>query len=322
MAIYAFECDDQEREYLRSELADQELFCSPTALTTVSQADEIAADAEIILPFDHSSFTAEMLDHLPNLKLIATRTTGYDHIDIAAAHAKGIVVCNVPAYGENTVAEYAFGLLLTLSRKLVQAIEETRAGKFSDVGLQGFDLKGRTIGVIGTGRIGQHTLRMAKGFEMNLLGFDLYPNQKAVDDLGLKYCSLEELLAESDVISLHAPGTPENHHLLNRERLALCKKGVVVINTARGDLIDADALLEALESGQVAAAGLDVLENERALGRGEIPETIQRLLAMPNVVITPHSAFDTREAIFRILTTSVANVRAFQGGEAQNAIKG
>jgi len=283
------------------------------------------ADAEIISTFIYSRLDREVLAHLPRLKLIATRSTGFDHIDMAWCAEHGIKVANVPTYGESTVAEHVFALLLTISHRLREAMERARSGRFSPQGLEGFDLQGKTIGVIGTGNIGRHVIRIARGFGMDVVAFDIRPDEALTADAGVRYASMDDLLSASDVITLHVPALPQTEHLLDARAFARMKQSVVVINTARGSVIDSRALIEALRSGKVAAAGLDVLSDEPLIReeaelissiyenlhdiRGLVADHI--LLTMPNVVVTPHSAFNTREAIRRITATTVANIIAF-----------
>lgn len=200
---------------------------------------------------------------LPNLKFIATRSTGFDHIDLKYCEEKSILVSNVPTYGENTVAEFTFALLLSLSRKLYPAIKRVREeALFSVEGLQGFDLKGKIMGVVGTGHIGAYVVKIARGFGMEVAAYDPYPNQKLAAEYGFKYLSLEDLLKISDVITLHVPYMPATHHLLNKENLTLCKKGAVLVNTARGGLVETQGLVSALRQGILAGAAIDVLEEE------------------------------------------------------------
>jgi D-lactate dehydrogenase len=277
--------------------------------------------------------TREVLDQLPRLRAVATRSTGYDHIDLAACRERGVVVSNVPTYGENTVAEHTFGLILALSRRIHQAYVRTVQGNFSLEGLRGFDLKGRTLGVVGTGHIGLHVIRIGRGFGMEVLACDVRQQPLLAEVLGFAYLSLEELLARSDIVSLHVPYLPSTHHLLSRERMAGMKRGSLLINTARGGLVDTDVLLWALDAGIIAGAGLDVLEGEELLaeeqlllGQNVATEKLQAairghlLLRRENVVFTPHIAFDSEEAIRRILDTTVENVRAALGGTPINVV--
>lgn len=222
-------------------------------------------DAQVISVFIYSDLDAPLLSQLPSLRMIATRSTGYDHIDTAFCRERSIVVSNVPSYGANTVAEHTFALLLSLSRNIYQARERTLRNDFSFHGLQGFDLMGKVLGVIGTGQIVRHVIRIARGFQMQVLAYDSHQDAAASERLGFEYVSLDELLARSDVISLHCPLTDETQHLIGKQAFKKMKKGVYLINTACGGLIGTDALLWALDEGIVAGAGLDVLEEEEAV---------------------------------------------------------
>ncbi len=291
-------------------------------------------DPEILLTFINSPIDAKALQHFPSLKHIATLSTGYDHIDLAACRERGIVVSNVPSYGENTVAEQAFALLLALTRKIVPSVERTRAGSFHLDELRGTDLAGKTFGVIGSGRIGQHVMKIAKGFGMRVLAFDIHPRPELAAQLDFTYLELDELLRQSQVVSLHAPATPETHHLIDERRLRLMPPEAYLINTARGTLIDTQALLQVLNDGHLAGVGLDVLEEECSIReeRELLSPVFQAkcdlktlladhvLLGHPRVLITPHNAFNTVEALQRILETTIKNVQAFQAGQPQNVV--
>lgn len=292
------------------------------------------ADAEIVSTFIYSRLGRDVLARLPRLRLVATRSTGTDHVDLEYCAERGIRVANVPTYGANTVAEHVFALLLTISHRLVEAIDRTRRGDFSSKGLRGFDLAGKTMGVVGTGNIGRCTARIAVGFGMDVLGYDVAPDPEAARRIGFRYSEFETLLRASDVVSLHVPATPATRHLIGAAQFAAMKDGAVLINTARGPVVDVRALLEALASGRVAAAGLDVLPEEpvireeaeliRAAFRKEHDlETLLAdhiLLRLRNVVITPHSAFNTREAVQRILDVTRENVAAFVSGAPINLV--
>jgi len=275
------------------------------------------SDSEIISVFVNSIVDKKVLSYLPRLRFVATNSTGFDHIDLAECKRKKIKVSNVPFYGENTVAEHTFALILALSRKMVRAVNRTKRGSLARVGLRGFDLKGKTLGVIGTGHIGQHVIRMAHGFEMKMLTFDIKKDHTLEDHYPLKYVSMEKLLCESDIVSLHAPYNQATHHLINKNNLKLFKKSALLINTARGGLIDSKALLSALQRGQIAGAGLDVLEEEGAISedslaakdidRKELQAILagHRLMSLDNVIVTPHNAFNSEEAVNRIICTAI-----------------
>lgn len=271
---------------------------------------------------------------LTYLKLVATRSTGFDHIDLDYCKDKGITVCNVPVYGDNTVAEHVFGLLLAISHNLIAAVDRTRRGDFSQTGLQGFDLLGKTLGVIGTGSIGRCVIEIARGFRMKVVAFDVKQDREMESSLGFRYLTMDELLATSDIITLHVPSNEKTRNLISGDAFAKMKDGVVLINTARGDIVDVKALVKAIADGKVAAAGLDVLPEESVIREeAELLHSVYRkrcvldtllanhiLLRMRNVIITPHSAFNTREAVGRILNTTVENIIAFVKGEPKNVV--
>jgi len=276
-------------------------------------------DVDVICVFTSSLVTKNIIDLLPNLKAVITRSTGFDHIDVAYANSKNIKVSNVPAYGSETVAEFAFALILTLSRKMREASSSLKENGDYTVpqNVQGFDLSGKTLGVVGTGKIGKNVIHIAHGFGMNVVAYDLYPDLAFAKENNFPYKTLPEVLAQSDIITLHAPYTKENHHLINKENISLFKKGAYLINTARGELIETEALTLGLEDGTIAGAGIDVLEGERAIKKGDkIP-----MLDRPNVVMTPHVAFDTIEAEMRIVHTTVDNIKGFVSDIPINLVK-
>jgi D-lactate dehydrogenase len=291
---------------------------------------------EVLSVFIKSKMDRDMLQALPKLKMIATRSTGYDHIDIEAARKKGIVVANVPTYGENTVAEHTFALILSLSRRLRKAYLKTLASDFSLDGLIGFDLKGRTLGVVGTGHIGLHVIRIGVAFGMKVLAYDAKEQDFLAEVLNFEYVPFKDLLKRSDIITLHVPYLPATRHMINDEAIRLVKKGAILINTARGGLVETDALIRALDQGILSGVGLDVLEEEelileekRLLGSADSREEWARLsttlknhvlLHRENVIYTPHMAFYSREAVERILETTAANVQAYLDGSTLYSI--
>jgi len=324
--ITFFETSGWQKIYLKQRLSQHKLnfFSDPISLKALNKIK----DTTILAVFVGSSVTAEVINALPNLKFIVTLSTGYDHIDLTACKQRKIQVANVPYYGEHTVAEHAFALLLSISRKIHQSYERTNRGNFSFEGLQGFDLKGKTMGVIGTGHIGEHVIRMAKGFELKVLAFDVHPNKRLARKMGFQYVSLETLLRQSDIITLHVPYLKATHHMLNAAKFKLIKKGAVLINTARGGLIDTSAMVKALQSGKLKAVGLDVLEDEKDikeemefLSPKFTPQnmrlTIENhyLMHSEDAVITPHNAFNTKEAIERILDTTIGNIDLYCRGK-------
>lgn len=269
--------------------------------------------AEVLSIFINSKVDASVMQRFPNLKLVATRSTGFDHIDLDYCRANNINVCNVPRYGEQTVAEYAFALMLTISRRVAQGVSRLQNDKaFNQESLRGFDLENKTLGVIGTGKIGQHAIKIAKGFGMNVIAFDVYPNQAFADQMDFPYKTLDEVLEQSDVLTLHAPYNKSTHHMINTENISKIKKGAVLVNTARGGLVEPKALLSALDSGILASAGIDVWEDEHTLFQDEVA---QKLINHPKMVPTPHNAFNTIEALHRILDTTADNIQKNSQGE-------
>ncbi|HEX6000446.1 MAG TPA: hydroxyacid dehydrogenase, partial [Hyphomicrobiaceae bacterium] len=285
-------------------------------------------------PFVNSRLDAGVLARLPRLKLIATRSTGYDHIDLDYCRAHGIAVCNVPDYGDSTVAEHVFALLLAISRHLIEAVQRTRRGVFGQAGLRGFDLKGRRLGVIGTGRIGRCVIAIAKGLGMEVVAFDTAPDDAAARRLGFRYAGFGDVLAEADILTLHVPSSPATVHLISDREFAVMKPGAILINTARGNIVDTAALVRALTSGKISAAGLDVLPQEPLLrdeaeifrgGQYSLAElhtllASNVLLRFPNVLVTPHNAYNTDDAVHRIIETTLANIEAFARGKPQNIV--
>jgi D-lactate dehydrogenase len=335
MKAVFFEVRDWEKEYLQKAFLDATFFSEKLLALSGVEGSGQMSDAEVISVFVDSNIDTHALEKLPNLKMITVRATGYDNVDIAACKARGIVVCNVPFYGENTVAEHAFGLLLDLSRKIHQSVASVKHDGFSVAGLTGFDLKGRTIGIVGLGHIGQHVARIANGFEMKVIAFDPHEDKKLAKKLGVEYASLEEVLKNSDIITLHVPHNEHTHHLINSQNISLIKKGAYLINTARGGIVETNALIKALDDGTLAGAGLDVLEEEAALKEeahllskdstrhGDFKVLLQDhvLMERENVIITPHNAFNSKEALERIMETTVENIHGFIDGKIVNIAK-
>lgn len=294
-----------------------------------------ATDAELISIFVASKLGADVMEHFPNLKFIAARSTGFDHIDLDEAAKRGIQVANVPAYGANTVAQHAFALLLSLSKHICASYQALRDGGVFDQRLhRGFDLKGRTLGVIGTGNIGRKAVRMGQGFEMEVIAHDAFPDMAFAEEVGIAYLSLSELLVASDVVTVHVPYIPQTHHLINSDNIAKLKEGAVLINTSRGPVVETEALISALKSGRLHGAGLDVFEEEDVL-KDELafltdptPENTDFRAALanhvlidhPNVLATPHTGANTQEALERIIATTVLNIEAYLNGAPKNIV--
>ena len=334
MKIVIFEAEPHEVAAFEGLKERHEVRFVPEPLDAENAAD--FADAEIVSTFIYSTLDRAALERLPSLKLLATRSTGFEHIDTTHCGERGIAVSNVPTYGENTVAEHVFALLLMISHRMLEAVNRAAQGHFSPKSLQGFDLAGKTLGVVGAGGIGRHVIRVARGFGMEVLACDVNPNEALADELGFRYAPFDDVLAAADVVTLHVPATSETRGLLSDQAFARMKNGVVLINTARGSLIDVRALIQALKSGKVAAAGLDVLPDEPMIreeaelicsifcNRHDLRDLVADhvLLRMPNVIVTPHSAFNTREAVRRIVDTTVENIVAFANDRPQNIVVG
>ncbi len=316
MKIVFFEVAKKEEQFFKDNLPNDEVICLEEKLN--EQNINMAKEADIVSLFVESEMSKNVIDGVPNLKFIATRTTGYDAIDFKYARTKNIGVANVPVYGSSTVAEFTFALLLNLSRKICEAKNQVSINNDfkKEEFLQGFDLEGKILGVIGAGKIGKNVIRIAKAFNMKVLAYDLYPDVNFAKENDFEYVNFLEVLAKSDIITLHTPYTKENYHLINKENIFLMKKGVYIINTARGELIDTKALISGIKKGIIAGAGLDVLEGERQFKKGvAIP-----ILNMQNVIVTPHIAFYSKEAKLRIINTTIENIKAFISGNPINLV--
>ena len=319
MKITFFEIKDWEKEYITKRLKGHKLVFFKE---TIGENDLAAVkDSEIISVFIYSKVDKSVLEKMKNLKAVVTRSTGYDHIDLKECKKRKVKVYNVPNYGQNTVAEHTFALILSLSRRINRAYDRTTRGNFSFDDLEGFDIKDKTIGIIGMGSIGRHVARIANGFEMKVLAYDPYPNKILEKDLNFRYSNLNKLLKNSDIVSLHCPYDKKSHHLINPKNIGLMKNGALLINTARGGLVDTTALVKALSSGKLGGAGLDVLEEEGLIKEeaqllsSKFPkERLENLLedhlllTFENVIITPHMAFYSEEALRRILDITIRNI--------------
>jgi len=283
----------------------------------------LAKGCEAVCVFVNDSVDAEVLALLAaqGTRLVATRSTGYNHIDTEAAERLGIALVRVTDYSPHSVAEFAVGLLLAVNRKIARASVRTREGNFELDGLMGFDLHGKTVGVIGTGKIGTIFARIMAGFGCTLVGHDRYP-APAFEALGGTYMDVDQLLACSDVVSLHCPLFEETHHIVGADALARLKRGCILVNTSRGGLVDTEAAIVALKSGQLGGLAIDVYEQEASLFFQDLSSTvilddvIQRLVSFPNVIVTGHQAFFTLEAIGQIMRTTIESIGAFERGEA------
>ena len=329
-----FEVEDWEISYIKKNLKglSVQFFKEILSQNNVSKVKNI----EILGIFIYSKIDKTILDQMPKLRMIATLSTGFDHIDMDECKRRNILVANVPFYGENTVAEHAFALILSISRKIVDSVEQTRKSNFGVNGLRGFDLKDKTLGLVGTGHIAAHVARIANGFEMNILGYDVNKNESLISQYGMKYVDINNLLKNSDIVSLHLPLNENTKHIINKKNIALMKSNAIIINTARGGLIETEALVKALNNKKIAGAGLDVLEEEliikeekqllsKEFQNNYNPQIVLQdhvLLTMPNVIITPHNAFNSEEALQRILDTTIENINAYRKNmKSQNSKK-
>lgn len=324
MNVVVYSTQPYDQKYL--ELANQgkhELKFTPSALNEHTTA--LAQGVPAICCSAGDTLDAEVLQKLANggTKLVALHSTGFNNVDLETAGKLGITVMRVARYSPYSVAEFAVGLILSLNRKIHRAYNRVREDNFLIDGLMGFDLHGKTVGVVGTGKIGLVMAGIMKGFGCELLGYDVFQNQACID-LGLRYVELNDLLAQSDIISLHAPLTPETHHMINADTISYMKRGAMLINTSRGGLVDTKALIEAVKEGQVGAVGMDVYEEEGNLYNHDLSgqvigdDVFARLLTFPNVIVTCHQAFFTQDALTTISKTTIQNINDFAAGRSND----
>ncbi|MFB6100719.1 MAG: NAD(P)-dependent oxidoreductase [Candidatus Nanohalobium sp.] len=313
-----FDTENWERDYLEEKEHDFQIEFFEESLTPET-AEKVDDSFDAVALFVQSQVTAQVLEEI-DVEVVACRSTGYDHVNLEKASEQSIKVANVPEYGATTVAEHTFGLILTISRRINEAIDKVEDGSFDHRGLKGFDLQGKTLGVIGTGSIGQEVIRIADGFNMNIVASDPYPDKELESRSPFMYVSKDDLLEISDIVTLHAPLTDGTHHMISEDEFQKMDD-TVIINTSRGALIDTEALIEALENGNVSRAGLDVLEDEciveediEMLGNLEDkcdPKKIledHMLMERDDVIVTPHNAFNSREALQRIEDQTIENL--------------
>jgi D-lactate dehydrogenase len=334
MKFVFFEIEDWQKSPILEAFPEHniEFFDYPLSPDTVCNHQ----DADMVSTFIHSKVTQAVLDEFKNLKLISARSTGYDHIDYEYAKDKQIYVANVPYYGENTVAENTFALILALSRKIFQTYERTEKLNFKiDESIQGFDLKDKTIGIYGLGHIGEYVAKIAHGFSMKIIAYKRTPDPKLTEKYGVEFVDgIDDILTRSDVITFHCPLVPQTKHLVNMENYHKIKKDAIIVNTSRGGLVETQAILRGLEEGYLSGAGLDVFEEELALvdpialldpvfrDKHNIEDVIENhlLVARDDVILTPHNAFNSKEAVRRILNTTIENIRKFFAGDSQNIV--
>ena len=330
--IIFYDVKDYERMFFEKELADEYyLQFKEKSLFSETKLSAIEQNAEIISVFTASRLTKETILKFKNLKLILTRSVGYSHIDTDFCANKGIIVMNAPNYGDYTVAEFAFGILLNLVRRICYGVNELKQGDIYPETF-GTELYGKTIGVVGTGAIGEKMVKIAKGFSMNVICYDIKENIDLKNRYYVKYTDLDTLCKLSDIISLHAPLNTSTYHIIDKTHIDIMKDSAIIINTARGELIDTEALYSALIDNKIKGAALDVLEYEDVISNKRPAENLNlknlrislinnKLLNLPNVVVTPHIAYDTREAIDRILCITIDNLfRFIEGKELKNNV--
>ena len=328
--IVFFEVQDWEIEILKSAFPGSKLVHEK-----LSEENSVNySDSEIISCFVYSDLSKSILENFPKLRHIATRSTGFDHIATDYCNERKITVSNVPEYGSNTVAEHTFALILSLTRKIYQSVSQAKRLNFNHKEIRGVDLHGKTLGIIGMGKIGVNVLRIAHGFGMNLIVNTRSRNDELREKYDFKYVDLDELLRSSDVISLHLPLFPETKHIINMDNLSLIKNGCYLINTARGGLVDTRTLIEGLNNNTFAGVALDVLEEEKELTEEAaiLTQHFQKdanmetlvmdhyLINHPKVLITPHNAFNSIEALARIENTTIENIKAFLEGKDINLV--
>jgi D-lactate dehydrogenase len=319
MKIAFFNTKTYEQEYFDRFNKNHVINYLPVPLN--ERTASLAINNEAVCCFVNDRINAETIQQLKamGIRLIALRCAGFNNVDLKAAAAAGMTTVRVPAYSPYAVAEHAVALILTLNRKTHKAYNRVREGNFSLERLMGFDLNDKTIGVIGTGRIGAIFARIMKGFGCHIIAYDVFKNSALIEQ-GIIYKNLEDVLAEADIVSLHCPLTPETKHIINRKSISLMKKGAMLINTSRGGLIETNAVVASLKAHHLGYLGIDVYEQEENVFFSDLSETIiqddvlMRLMSFPNVLITSHQGFFTEEALTQIAQTTLDNITAFEKG--------
>ena len=321
--------EEKLKEYVKEEGIEAEVVFDSRSANEIDL--ETVKDATVLSVFIHSKLDREILERLDKLKFVVTRSTGFDHIDLDYCKQRGIVVCNIPDYGDNTVAEFTMLLILALVRKFNRVSRAIKKDvRIDPKQLRGNDLFGKTIGIVGAGRIGSYVAKLAHGFGMKILYYDIRKNETIESNYGAKKVELEELLKNSDIITLHLPLTKETRHIINSENIKLVKKGAFFVNTARGELVETKALVEALSNGVLSGVALDVIEGEKILKK-EV-DVIRKepsydellsaftghvLLKFDNVILTPHIAYNTWEALERIVQKTVKTIKEYLNGNVE-----
>lgn len=313
--ITFLEVEKEDKESVLAEFPDADVF---SGVLSEDEIIEKCKEAEILCVFIYSKITKKVIDGLPKLKIIVTRSVGYDHIDLKAAKEKSVPVCNVPDYGAHVIAEHVFALLLAGIRRIQQGDERVEKGSFDFHGLRGIALKGKTLGIVGMGKIGKNVARIASlGFLMDVIASDPYPDDDAARENHFEYVDLDEIWGRADIISLHCPLLPSTEHLINKETISKMKDNVVIVNTSRGGIIDTHALVDAIKSGKIAHAALDVLEHEENIKENE------ELLNLPQVIITPHTAFYADDTMKKMYSEASASIKSYlEGGKLLHQVEG
>ena len=320
--IIFFDIKDYDKEFFKKYEKNYNFEMTFLKVRLTEETANLTKGYDVVCGFANDNINKETIDIMVEngIKLLAMRCAGFNNVSLKDIHNRFKVV-RVPAYSPHAIAEYTVGLILAVNRKIHKAYVRTREGNFSINGLMGFDLDGKTAGIIGTGKIGQILIKILKGFEMKVIAYDLYPNQKAADELGFEYVSLDELYANSDIISLNCPLTKDTQYMINRRSMLKMKDGVILVNTGRGQLIDSADLVEALKDKKIGAVALDVYEEEENYffedKSNQVIEDdiLGRLLSFYNVLITSHQAYFTKEAVDAITVTTLNNIRDFVEGK-------
>ena len=320
--IIFFDIKDYDKEFFKKYEKNYNFEMTFLKVRLTEETANLTKGYDVVCGFANDNINKETIDIMVEngIKLLAMRCAGFNNVSLKDIHNRFKVV-RVPAYSPHAIAEYTVGLILAVNRKIHKAYVRTREGNFSINGLMGFDLDGKTAGIIGTGKIGQILIKILKGFEMKVIAYDLYPNQKAADELGFEYVSLDELYAKSDIISLNCPLTKDTQYMINRRSMLKMKDGVILVNTGRGQLIDSADLVEALKDKKVGAVALDVYEEEEDyFFEDKSTQVIEddilgRLLSFYNVLITSHQAYFTKEAVEAITVTTLNNIKDFVEGK-------
>lgn len=334
MKIVYFDVETYEEEFLKEKNQGNNYVLVKEPLNDLEPINPEYTDADIISVFTTSRVNKNVLKQFKNLKLITLRSVGFNHIDIEYCKEHNIIVENSPAYGNQSVAEFALALLLNVTRKVTVSYSEYKNARISAASLMGEELCGKNVGIVGLGKIGSAFAKIAYGLGMNILGYDKYENEDLKKNYNVQYVDFDTLLKDSDFISIHAPMNKENYHMFNSESFEKMKDTAILINTGRGELIDTAALFNALVSNKIAGAGLDVLENEQTmtdfdymiglnrLDKLTLEQTVinSKMFQLDNVILTPHIAYNTKEAIKRILNTTMSNIEAFMQNKIQNSV--